>query len=84
MSPGPPIGATPRGPAARRRGPPSPVQARETWVLADQPSPPVAQCLLLSALVSRIIQADLDLRALNKAWKSNKKTATWKKQASKK
>ncbi|XP_070633059.1 uncharacterized protein C3orf20 homolog isoform X2 [Bos indicus] len=32
----------------------------------------------------KIIQADLDLRALNKAWKSNKKTATWKKQASKK
>lgn len=28
--------------------------------------------------------ADVDLRALNKAWKSNKKTATWKKQASKK
>lgn len=51
---------------------------------ADQPSPPVTQRLLLSALVSRMIQADLDLRALNKAWKSSKKTATWKKQASKK
>ncbi|XP_043742634.1 uncharacterized protein C3orf20 homolog isoform X2 [Cervus elaphus] len=32
----------------------------------------------------KMIQPDLDLRALNKAWKSNKKTATWKKQASKK
>ncbi|XP_040103199.1 uncharacterized protein C3orf20 homolog [Oryx dammah] len=32
----------------------------------------------------KMIQADWDLRALNKAWKSNKKTATWKKQASKK
>lgn len=51
---------------------------------ADQPTPPVSQHLLLSALVSRMIQPDLDLRALNKAWKSNKKTSTWKKQASKK
>ncbi|XP_020728280.2 uncharacterized protein C3orf20 homolog isoform X3 [Odocoileus virginianus] len=32
----------------------------------------------------KMIQPDLDLRALNKAWKSNKKTSTWKKQASKK
>uniref|UniRef100_A0A8C6MNC1 Chromosome 3 open reading frame 20 n=1 Tax=Moschus moschiferus TaxID=68415 RepID=A0A8C6MNC1_MOSMO len=32
----------------------------------------------------KMIQPDLDLRALNKAWRSNKKTATWKKQAAKK
>lgn len=78
MPPGPPIGATPRGLSCEA------AQAREGRVLADQLSPPVAQHLLLSALVSRMIQADLDLRALNKAWKSSKKTATWKKQASKK
>lgn len=84
MSPGPPTGATPRGLSCEAVGPAPPAQAREVQVPADQPSPPVTQRLLLSALVSRLIQADLDLRALNKAWKSNKKTATWKKQASKK
>lgn len=82
----PQVGAMPRGPQLFK------VEAMLTSAQASsgikrcpgQPSPPISQHLLLSILIFRMKQPDVDLHPLIQGRTESKKMNAWKKLASKK